>query len=163
MDELTAEIESPTLRRFYAYWLSKHHGDLLPGRRDIDPLDFAYALGDVALVDVKHDPLRFRFRLDGTRHVERFGFDMTGKWLEDFPEPEMRQVIFNSYREVVESRKPRRRFRDLNTDGRMFRYEALLLPLAADGKTVDMLVSVISFLDMQIALAGQPAAHKPAG
>lgn len=157
MDDLSQAIESPTLRRFYAYWRLKHRGPLLPGRQDIDPLDFSYALGDVALVDVRHDPLRFRFRLDGTRHVERFGFDMTGKWLEDFPEPEMRQVIFDSYREVVEDRQPRRRFRDLDTDGRMFRYEALLLPLAGDGKTVDMLVSVISFLDMQIELPATKA------
>ena len=157
MDEVGDKIESPTLRRFYAYWRSKHHGDLLPGRQDIDPLDFPYALGDVTLVDVARDPLRFRFRLDGTRHVERFGFDMTGQWLDEFPEPEMRQVIFDSYRDVVESRLPRRRHRDLVTDGRMFRYEALLLPMARDGKTVDMLVSVISFLDMQIPLPATPA------
>lgn len=153
MDDLAVEIESENLRRFYGYWRSKHDGQLLPGRQDIDPLDFPYALGDVTLVDVARDPLRFRFRLDGTRHVERFGFDMTGKWLDDFPEPEMRRLIFDSYREVVESGRPRRRHRDLVTDGRMFRYEALLLPLARDGRIIDMLISIISFLDMQIPLS----------
>jgi len=156
MDEIGDKIESPTLRRFYAYWQSKHHGDLLPGRQDIDPVDFPYALGDVTLVDVARDPLRFRFRLDGTRHVERFGFDLTGHWLDDFPYPEMRQAIFDSYREVVEAAAPRRYYRDLESDGRWFRYEALLLPMARDGRTVDMLVSVISFLDMQIPLPTMP-------
>jgi hypothetical protein len=146
--DFSAELQSPTLQRLYRYWRGKwQDGDRLPGRSDIDPLDFSYALGDVTLVDVLQEPLRFRFRLDGTRHVEHFGFDMTGQMLDDFPEPGMQQSIFESYRDIVENRTPRRRYRDLTADGRPFRYEALLLPLASDGEHVDMIIVAIAFQD----------------
>lgn len=33
------ELSDPRLRRFYDYWQSKHRGECLPGRQDIDPLE----------------------------------------------------------------------------------------------------------------------------
>jgi hypothetical protein len=146
-DAIRQSLHSPTLHRLYDYWRGKWHGDLLPGRQDIDPIDFSYALGDIALVDVLYEPLRFRFRLDGTRHVEHFGVDMTGQMLEAFPESKMRQTIYESYRVIVETRQPQRHYRDLTADGRPFRYEALLMPLAADGKKIDMIFVAIAFQD----------------
>jgi hypothetical protein len=153
-------IESPTLRRFYDYYVAKRGTRAFPARADLDPLDFAYALGDITLVDVRHDPLRFSFRLDGSRHVERFGFDMTGRSLDEFPFPEMRLAIFESYRDVVEHREPRRHHRDLESSGRWFRYEALLLPLSGDGQTIDMIVSAISFHDLRIPITPSVPAER---
>jgi hypothetical protein len=146
------KVESPILRRFFEYYLQKRGDRPFPARADLDPVDFPYALGDITLIDVQYDPLRFRFRLDGSHHVERFGFDLTGRPLDDFPYPEMRQSIFDSYQDVIEHREPRRYFRDLETAGRWFRYETLLLPLSRDGTTIDMIVSAISFHDLQIPL-----------
>jgi hypothetical protein len=146
------DVESPTLRRFFQYYLGKRGARAFPARADLDPLDFVYALGDITLVDVHYDPLKFSFRLDGSRHVERFGFDLTGRSLDDFPYPEMRQAIFDSYKDVIDHREPRRYFRDLESAGRWFRYETLLLPLSKDGTVIDMIVSAISFHDLQIPL-----------
>jgi hypothetical protein len=146
------DVESPTLRRFYQYYLKKRGDRPFPARADLDPVDFAYALGDITLIDVEYDPVRFKFRLDGSRHVERFGFDLTGRSLDEFPYPEMRQAIFDSYKDVIDHREPRRYFRDLESQGRWFRYETLLLPLSSDGKVIDMIVSAISFHDLQIPL-----------
>ncbi len=146
------EVESPILRRFFQYYLEKRGGRPFPARADLDPVDFSYALGDITLVDVHHDPLKFSFRLDGSRHVERFGFDLTGRSLDDFPYPEMRQAIYDSYKDIVEHREPRRYFRDLQSSGRWFRYETLLLPLSSDGKRIDMIVSAISFHDLKIPI-----------
>ena len=146
------QIESPTLRRFFQYYLEKRGNRAFPSRADLDPLDFPYALGDVTLVNVRHNPLNFSFRLDGSRHVERFGFDLTGRSLEEFPYPEMRKAIFESYKEIIDHREPRRYFRDLESGGRWFRYETLLLPLSSDGSTIDMIVSVISFHDLRIPI-----------
>ncbi len=153
MTDLPEQPESATLARFYRYYLDKRGGRRFPARRDLDPVDCPYALGDITLIDVDYDPLRFRFRLDGTRHVERFGFDLTGHSLDEFPYPEMRQTIFESYKEVVEGRRPHRYYRDLESDGRWFRYEALILPLSEDGARINMLVSAISFLDLKIPLS----------
>ena len=146
------EVESKTLRRFFRYYLDKRGERAFPARADLDPVDFPYALGDVTLVNVHYDPLNFSFRLDGSRHVERFGFDLTGRSLDDFPYPEMRQAIFDSYKDVIDHRESRRYFRDLESASRLFRYETLLLPLSSDGTTIDMIVSVISFHDLQIPI-----------
>ncbi len=148
LGNLNEELRSPVLRRLYDYWRGKWHTDnLLPGRADIDPLDFSYALGDITLVDVMYEPLRFRFRLDGTRHVEHFGFDMTGRMLDDFPEPVMRESLYENYRDIVDNRSPRRRYRGFSADGRPFHYETLLLPLAGDGRRIDMIIVAIAFHD----------------
>ncbi|HVO02417.1 MAG TPA: PAS domain-containing protein [Candidatus Cybelea sp.] len=152
------EIESPILRRFFRYYLEKRGSRLFPARADLDPVDFPYALGDITLVNVHRDPLNFSFRLDGSRHVERFGFDLTGRSLDEFPYPEMRQAIFDSYRDVVDRREPLRYFRELESGGRWFRYETLLLPLSSDGTTIDMIVSAISFHDLQIPVTPEDTA-----
>ena len=144
------QIESPILRRFFQYYLEKRGDRAFPARADLDPVEFPYALGDITLVNVLYDPLDFRFRLDGSRHVERFGFDLTGRSLSEFPYPEMRKAIFESYKEIIDHREPRRYYRELESAGRWFRYETLLLPLSSDGKTIDMIVSAISFHDLQI-------------
>jgi hypothetical protein len=155
MSSVLDQLESPTLRRFYEYYVEKSGDRRSPSRRDLDPVEFSYALGDITLIDVAHDPLRFSFRLDGSRHVERFGFDLTGRSLDDFPYPEMRQAIYDSYRDVVESGQARRYYRDLESSGRWFRYETLVLPLSDDGDKVNMLISAISFHDLKIPI--QPA------
>jgi hypothetical protein len=161
MPSILDQLESPILRRFFQYYQEKSGSRPMPARGDLDPCDFAYALGDITLVDVAYDPLRFRFRLDGSRHVDRFGFDLTGRWLDDFPYPEMRQAIFDSYREVVEAAVPRRYYRDLQSEGRWFRYETMILPLSEDGNTVNMLISAISFHDLKIPLQPNEASPTP--
>jgi len=152
MSSILDQLESPTLRRFFEYYRAKAGNRPFPARRDLDPVDFPYALGDITLIDVAHDPLRFSFRLDGSRHVERFGFDLTGRSLDDFPYPEMRQAIYDSYRDVIEARAPRRYYRDLESAGRWFRYETLILPLSDDGTEINMLISAISFHDLKIPI-----------
>ncbi len=90
---------------------------------------------------MRYRPLQFRFRLVGTELVDRAGFDLTGKTLDAYPNPEFRASMRQRYTAVVESRRPLRSVQtDLVIDGRLRRYEALLLPLASDGETVDMLM-----------------------
>lgn len=122
-------FRSDKLRRLYQYWLQKRGDRPMPARRDMDPLDLRFVLGDIALVEVLRDPLRYRFRLDGTRQVERFGVDMTGKMLDDLPDTTMRRLTEQSYGNVVASGKPAAYQRDVMTEGRVFVYEVAMLPL----------------------------------
>jgi hypothetical protein len=138
-------FRSDKLRQVYAYWKEKRRDRPMPVRRDIDPLDLRAALGDIALVEVMRDPLRYRFRLDGTRQVERFGVDMTGKTLDELPDSTMRAITERSYREVVTAGRPAVHQRDVMTDGRLFVYEVVILPLGADGGRVDMLLVCMDF------------------
>jgi hypothetical protein len=49
-------IEDERLLRLFAYWTEKAAGRVCPARRDIDPLEFDYLLGDISLIEVLRDP-----------------------------------------------------------------------------------------------------------
>jgi hypothetical protein len=128
------------LKRLYDYWTERCSGKRLPARRDVDPLDFGYALGRVSLIDVVGEPRRFWYRLVSTQLTERLGYEMTGKPLEDIPDVEMRRYAERVYGAAVEKRVPLY-FRDAPVlDGNRWESEALILPLSADGEAVDMLM-----------------------
>jgi hypothetical protein len=140
-------IESPKLRRLHQDWLDRRRGRAMPSRRDFDVLDLTYILGDLNLLDVLNDPLRFRFRVHCTSAVERLGFDLTGKTVDDYPDPAYRDMANEYYAEVVEARAPKRVLRDpYHFRSRVLRWEALILPLSADGQNVDMLFVGINLL-----------------
>src|SRR5579885_2176177 len=60
-EDFASALEDQRLVRLYRYWDAKRQGRPYPARRDIDPLDFPYVLGQMMLIDVAYDPLRFRF------------------------------------------------------------------------------------------------------
>src|SRR5690242_10042588 len=83
MEGLLARIQHPILKRMVAFWDEKRGARDWPLRGDFDPLEFWFAVGYVSLIDVSGAPgaRRYFFRLDGTRQVELFGVDFTGKYL----------------------------------------------------------------------------------
>ncbi|HUB94724.1 MAG TPA: PAS domain-containing protein [Stellaceae bacterium] len=141
-------IRTPVLRRLHRDWESRRAGRDFPARRDFDVLDLHYAIGRLALVDVEQSPsLRFRFRLHGTAISQRVGYDMTGKDLEDVPFPDVRAAIREHFTDVVGERKPAVRMRERQATGDGFiSAEVLVLPLAQDGTTIDMLLIGVVFL-----------------
>jgi hypothetical protein len=140
-------IEAPLLRQLHEDWQARRRGRPLPARADFDPIDLKYVLGKLLLVDVLREPLQFRFRLVGTELVKRLGVDLTGRTLDDYPDPEYREFLRQRYTAAVAARRPLSSIQTrLILDGRLRRYEALLLPLASDGVTVDMLMIGIVYL-----------------
>jgi hypothetical protein len=145
MATLLDKIETPCLRQLYDYWTSRCGSNEFPARRDIDPLDFPKALGHVALLDVLHEPLRFRFRLHGTELVRHAGYDMTGKMVDDLPNPANRETLLARCRSLIETREPVAVIRERLLGTRVFGYEAVWLPLANDGRTISMLMGGIVY------------------
>jgi hypothetical protein len=138
--DLAAEIREPRLQRLFAYWCAARRGRAWPARRDLDPLDFPYALGYVMLVDVLREPLRFRVRLHGTEITQRVHYDLTGKLLDEIPDSEYRRYAVERCRALVAAARPLRVEQNRELDGRLHRYEALWLPLSDDQVTVTMLM-----------------------
>jgi hypothetical protein len=138
--DVLSVIEDESLRRLYRYWDEKRAGRRFPARDDIDPLDMAFILGWLVLVDVFHDPLRFRFRLHGTMIVDTVRCDMTGKYLEEYPQSDYRPFLEEVWTDTVNRGQPTHGFYDQAIDHRLRRFESLRLPLSADGATIDMLI-----------------------
>ena len=64
-------LDHPLLQRLHAYWDGKRNGRVYPGREVIDPLELRFMLGNLILLDVEPEPLRFRYRLFGTEIARR--------------------------------------------------------------------------------------------
>lgn len=114
----------------------------LPGRQHVDPVAMGSALlPHLFLAEVFDGGERFRWRLIGT-HIVRFaGSDDTGQDLSASIAPAIRDTIIDHYRRVVRERRPLcHRSEFMGRDRRVYRYERLLLPIAADGTTVDMIL-----------------------
>ncbi len=125
------------------YWAGKRQGRRFPARADFDPLELKALLGHLLMVDVVRGPedqLRFRYRLFGSEFVFYHGADMTGRWLEDIANPGFRDELLEIYRSVVTQGEPRTLSYDYLRDDRRHRFQAVLLPLASDGNTVNIVL-----------------------
>lgn len=147
MDKLAAGIKDDRLRRLLQYWDGKRRGRRFPARADIDPLEFPYAMGWITLLEVTHDPLRFRFRVHGTQLLTKNQYDLTGKYLEDHPLPEFAAYCRRVWTETIDRGEPTHAFYDQTVDGRSRKFEVIRLPLAADGETIDMLLVCTVYSD----------------
>jgi hypothetical protein len=146
--ELPEEIVAPQLQKLYEWWHAHHVGGKLPSRRQIDPFDLKFLLGNLMIIDVRHDPLRFHFRLIGTNLASRMERDWTGRPLDTYPGVEFREHLQKTYEAVVAGGQPVANSRRLLVDRRYYRYDGLILPLATDGKTIDaLLVGIVQHGD----------------
>ena len=138
----------PKIHAIVAYWRAKQPGGgALPGRQHLDPLEIPNLLPNIWLVDVARDPLRFRFRLIGTAVVEYAGEDNTGKWFHEA----MPHFDPSAFVDVVETHMPSWQ----HSASRMRPYklyhelERVRLPMAQDGRNVDMILCLTVFFDKE--------------
>lgn len=149
MTGFPADIRSRRLKDLYEYWQSRHPcADLLPSRAGIDPLDIPALLPWLILFEVGQRPEDVRYRLIGTKVVERIGKDLTGRLVAEGYWGEQSREIVARYWRVAQTRQPECSLRRIKgADGNWHEYEFLLLPLASDGVKVDMLLAGVGFLD----------------
>jgi hypothetical protein len=145
-----SEVAPDTLRRMLDYWRSKCREGRLPGRRDIDPLEFPWALGLVCLLDVEREPLRFRYRLDGTTIAERHGEDFTGRTTDEVRPDFYAAMLRRHMSEVVDGKLPTCYRISIRYGANARTYVRLALPLARDGVNVDMVLTISDRLPSEI-------------
>lgn len=135
------------IARFFRYWRSIHPAAGLPGRQHLDPLDIPSLLPGIWLLDIQREPFRLRYRLAGTETVEAIGSEVTGRWMDEVnPRPLLDDSYLDRYRVIVAQHLPSwRRGPPLLMSKRVRTIENLVVPLAADGVTVDMLAGLTVF------------------
>jgi hypothetical protein len=141
-DGLAAALQQPEnalLRDFFAYWQGRRQGDRLPARADVEPTEIPQLLANIFLVDVvPGERLRFRFRLVGTTIVS-MEFEMTNRYLDEFVTDVDATPMGRQYVDAAAGRIYLRRQRLDWRDRGYINYDVLLLPLADDGETINML------------------------
>lgn len=140
------EIQASSLRSLHRDWRARCNGRRCPARADFDPLELRYILGQLSLIDVLRDPLRFVFRLHASNNAARLGVDLTGKEIGQIPKGAAPAKVRAQYEEAVQTRMPVvRYYKAVLVGGMNWEYELLLLPLASDGETVDMMMAGMSW------------------
>ena len=151
--EVVAAHRAPQLNALVSYWETKHVGERLPRRADIDPVEIKMHLPRLFMIDVldggPDGVSEYRYRLIGTDLVARYGRDSTGKTFAQVHGGDDRQLA--ATRQVVAGAVAARR--PVRIAGQMFwrpdrafrPIEGVFLPLSSDGETVDVVMGEIAF------------------
>ena len=138
-----SQIRSARVRRLHEYWRAKGaQRDGLPLRRDVDPAELRDLLPFMMIVDVERDPMRFRYRLVGTRVVEFNHREFTGLYLGTIGWQD-EQVLLDAYVEVTTNRRARFGYYtwELRSGG-LGNCEFVLLPLSGESGRIDQIVAL---------------------
>lgn len=133
-------IGSGALRRLYDYWSARRGERSMPRRADIDPIDFAHLLSQVALVEIVDDPRVYRWRVVGTWWRDKFGIEATGMWVDDWPFAAQRRAVRQAYDIVAGRHAPIVSARETWLDGKRLSLEVLMMPLSEDDANVTMIL-----------------------
>ena len=141
IEELSTEIVE-----LLDYWQSRCVKDTIPSRADFDPADLPHLLPRLILVDVLREPEDFRFRLIGSFFYEHSRKPLTGMKFSDLYSLPERSTLWKDYRMVVQTGRPY--YGEVPYVGpstRTSHVMHLLLPLARNGKEVDMVLGIADF------------------
>jgi hypothetical protein len=146
----------------FAYWASLRDGARLPGRRHLDPAPIKRLLPTVSLIDViarGAAPAEFRMRLAGTGLYRVYGREITGKRLADIYNTAACDYWRVELGKVVSERRPAVGVHNLAWRGAShLSILWLRLPLASDGREVDMILGLDAVVGMSQAQSGIRAA-----
>lgn len=149
---ITTHVDSDALpdqrlQQALRYWNMRRGERAMPTRADIDPVDIPYLLAHLMIVDRGADGRCAIVRLAGTRVVEEFGSDPTGRDLHDVPEMASLSALCRS---TATGAAP------LYVEGELAwstivhkRYCALCLPLSENGTNVDKMLISFHFPKLQ--------------
>jgi hypothetical protein len=150
--EFRTILVGPHIQSFFDYWDGLRGARAMPERSDVDPLDVPRPLLPNLYILVRDDDGGFRFRLGGTRLVEIFGRDITGKRIEDVLRDEVLANARRSYERVIERGKPShsRALYCPESGGTPFVYQRLTLPLGSGTETTHLLGAVYLYREGQL-------------
>jgi len=130
------------IRQLAIYWDGLRPDGSLPGRQHFDPTNFPSFLANIWLIDVQREPMRFRFRLVGTRVAEFLGRDPTGLWIDEAYPSFPGSAIEDDFVACASAGEPRwRRGPPFMEAGKDYaQVERIALPLATNGHDTDMIL-----------------------
>jgi hypothetical protein len=140
---IEAPEKHPQLQALHRYWLERCDGSQLPARRAIEPIDLKRHLPNLLLVDVGDAPRRFRYRLFGTALVALYKREMTGRYVDEIQSDTLRAAAVKAYSDVIARRAPVFSTLVFVIDDYRIKYDRVLLPLAADGRTITMVMGAV--------------------
>ena len=137
----------PILGAAYDYWQTKRGERVMPGRRDIDPVEMPRRLlPNLQITEVVDGGMRFRYRLTGTAVVEAYGAPLTGLFYDQLFSGERLRRIEANLRRVCGEKQPVLVCNQYHSSRDVELLCArVILPLSDDGSTVSQFLMAMSF------------------
>ena len=132
------DVLHPTLLGLYEVWEARRIGDALPTWDAIAKADLKRWRENLVVIEVVGGD-SYVYRYYGTKFIELFGTDMTGRTLDGLPD-EQKALITFEYEYARSRRRPTWRVYSGDFDGDIITWQRLILPIASDGETIDMLL-----------------------
>lgn len=138
-----SDLGDDVLSAGLAYWERLRAGRAMPSRADIDPVEIRHFLPFVMLIDVLRDPLDFRCRLVGSE-IERIARSSPrGRLFSQSRNCPPGSRAWSDYeRTVLLGRPVTGPFHYAGPDRMVVAVRHCLMPLSADGKSVNMIFNV---------------------
>jgi hypothetical protein len=141
-------LKARFLKELHDLWDQKRGDGEMPRRADFTAEELMRFSGRVSLIDVESDPRRYKFRLIGSRITEFLGRDGTGRYIDELYNSDFYPTAIGSYEAILHQRSPVRAQGDMKILGKPYlRFESLDLPLAGNGRDIDMIIKATNFLD----------------
>ncbi len=134
-------ISDRTLRHVVAHWFDTRGGRLMPALGDVDPTEIRSALAQIWLCDYLSESGRCRYRLAGEEFNDFWGFNLSGKYLDEIVPAERQASVTSKIRMAIDSlaivydRACLSLTEEITRNG-----ERIILPLSDDGRTVNALL-----------------------
>jgi hypothetical protein len=146
--KVTFGLQSEILRITRDHWLMLRAEKPMPAKKDFDPISLPKSLPHIAIAEVFHEPLRFRFRLVGTYINNLAGRDATGLWIDEHLYGERTEKILEVYSKCVNDRAPVATRRSiLFSESEWTVVETLFLPFENGDGLIDHVFAVVNRLD----------------
>lgn len=140
------DIDLPPLVFLLRHWqgLPRHTEIPFPHWHAIDPLNLREALGHVALIDVVDGGADFSYRLYGTRIVERYGSDLTGRRVSETDGGSYAAAFLMAiYRAVLTRREPVFSVHFPSPRSSAAKWSRVVLPLVGNGGEIERFLAGI--------------------
>jgi hypothetical protein len=129
---------TPVVEGVLAYWNSLRRGQLIPMRRDVDPVHIKAFLPHIMVVELTYAPFRARYRLVGTAVTGIARFDFTNCYADELQfQDDVGTNWGDSYRLVAEAGLPGFGISSWSVDGGHSRWiEFIVCPLLTDDMNI---------------------------
>ena len=137
-------------RWLFKFW-QRHLGDQsVPQWQAVEAANLTAMSANLSFLDVVRgdgNP-RFQIRFHGSIIAQAYGrAESRGRFLDEIMPPARHDNGLTPYRHAVQSGRPVYTIEDVkDRSGRLVHYERLLLPFAADGRTVDRILGSFEFI-----------------
>ncbi|WP_366655084.1 PAS domain-containing protein [Fodinicurvata sp. EGI_FJ10296] len=137
-----AHAQEPRLGDLVEFWNECRGGRSMPSRADLDVIDLKPWLGNLILLEVRHDPLDYFYRVFGSLISQNTSRDLTGKWLSECIDAGAAPASSrDSYNKVLSHRAPLYQVQSQEvTPGRLWQVVRVLLPLSNENDQINHII-----------------------